>query len=287
MKGRILYAKPYAESKIEELKVRVEKLNKTPKLVIIRVEGDEASERYVRNKNKRADEVGIEHETILFPSDVSQEEVKNKIEELNSDDNVDGILLQLPLPKHLDEHYLMNLIDVEKDVDGLTYINIGKLTQRQECNIACTPLGICSLLEFYGINLKGKSVLIINDSVIVGRSLAMLLLNKQATPTIAHIHTKNLKDKIKRADIIVSATGQLRFLNADDFVEGQIIVDVSINVNELGKLEGDVDKSDYDKLIEKNVSIVPVPGGIGVTTVISLIENVIEVVERREIKGEI
>lgn len=283
MKGRMLYAKPYAESKIEELKQRVEKLNKTPKLVIIRVEGDEASERYVKNKNKRADEVGIEHETILFPSDVSQEEVKNKIEELNSDDNVDGILLQLPLPKHLDEHYLTNQICPMKDVDGFTIWNSGLLALGQPNLVSCTPKGIIGLLKYYNIDLKGKDVLIINSSNIVGKPLSQLLLIEGATPTIAHIHTQNLKEKIKRADIIVTATGQLRFLNADDFVKGQIIVDVSINVNELGKLEGDVDKRDYDKLTERNIDIVPVPGGVGVTTVISLIENVIEVVERREV----
>ena len=280
----IFYAKPYVDMKIEELKTRVNNLKRKPKLVILRVDGDEASERYVRNKNKRADEVGIEHETILFPQDISQEEVENKIKELNSDDSVDGILLQLPLPKHLDEHYLTNQICPLKDVDGFTIWNSGLLALGQPNLVSCTPKGIIGLLKYYNIDLKGKDVLIINSSNIVGKPLSQLLLIEGATPTIAHIHTQNLKEKIKRADIVVTATGQFRFLNADDFVEGQIIVDVSINVNEFGKLEGDVDKRDYDKLTERNVDIVPVPGGVGVTTVISLIENVIEVVERREIK---
>lgn len=280
----ILYAKPYAEMKVEELKKRVEKLKRKPKLVIIRVEGDEASERYVRNKNKRADEVGIDHETILFPQDVSQKEVIEKIDELNFDTSVDGILLQLPLPKHLDEHYLTNRIFHTKDVDGFTVQNSGLLALGQPNLVSCTPKGVVGLLKFYDVDLKGKDVLVINASNIVGKPLANLLLVEGATPTIAHIHTKDLKEKIKRADIIITATGQLRFLNADDFVEGQIIVDVSINVNEFGKLEGDVDKRDYDKLNEKGCSIVPVPGGIGVTTVISLIENVIEVAENKRLK---
>ena len=280
----LLYAKPYVKMKVEELKKRVAKLKRKPKLVIIRVEGDEASERYVRNKNKRADEVGIDHETILFPQDVSQKEVIEKIDELNFDTSVDGILLQLPLPKHLDEHYLTNRMFYTKDVDGFTVQNSGLLALGQPNLVSCTPKGVVGLLKFYDVDLKGKDVLVINASNIVGKPLANLLLVEGATPTIAHIHTKDLKEKIKRADIIITATGQLRFLNADDFVEGQIIVDVSINVNEFGKLEGDVDKRDYDKLTERNIDIVPVPGGVGVTTVISLIENVIEIVERRENK---
>ena len=278
----IFYAKPYVDMKIEELKNRVKNLKRKPKLVIIRVDGDEASERYVRNKNKRADEVGIDHETILFPQNVSNKEVIDKIEELNFDDNVDGILLQLPLPKHLDEHYLTNKINPMKDVDGFTIYNSGLLALGQPNLVSCTPLGIVNLLKFYNVDLKGKDVLIINASNIVGKPLANLLLIEGATPTIAHIHTENLKDKIKKADIIVTATGQLRFLNADDFVENQIIVDVSMNVNEFGKLEGDVNKKDYDKLNEKGCSIVPVPGGVGQTTVISLIENVVEIAERLE-----
>ena len=282
----IFYAKPYVDMKIEELKNRVKNLKRKPKLVIIRVDGDEASERYVRNKNKRADEVGIDHETILFPQDVSNKEVIDKIEELNFDDNVDGILLQLPLPKHLDEHYLTNKINPMKDVDGFTVYNSGLLALGQPSLVSCTPKGIISLLKFYNVNLKGKDVLIINASNIVGKPLANLLLIEGATPTIAHIHTEDLKDKIKKADIIVTATGQLRFLNADDFVENQIIVDVSMNLNEFGKLEGDVNKKDYDKLNEKGCSIVPVPGGIGQTTVISLIENVVEIVERLENSNE-
>ena len=284
VEGVLMYAKPYVDSKIEELKERVEKLNKKPKLVIIRANNDEPSERYIRNKIKKCEEVGVLSEIIRYDENVTQEEIKNKIEELNSDDEVCGILLQLPIYEHLDSDYLIDQICPYKDVDSLSSWNLGKLLKGEENVASCTPFGAIELLKFYGIDLKGKDCLVINSSVIVGRPLSQLLLKEKATPTIAHIDTKNLKNKIKLADIVFTATGQLRFLNADDFVEGQIIVDVSINVNELGKLEGDVDKSSYDKLTERNIDIVPVPGGVGVTTVISLIENVIEVVERRENK---
>lgn len=282
VEGVLMYAKPYVDSKIEELKERVEKLNKRPKLVIIRVEGDKASERYVRNKNKMCDEIGILNETILLPNDVTQEEVKDKIMELNNDVECSGVLLQLPLPKHLDEKYLLDQICPYLDVDCLSSWNIGKLLKGEEYVQSCTPKGIVGLLKFYGVDLKGKDVLIVNDSTIVGRPLALLMLKEKATPTIAHIETKNLKDKIKRADIVVLATSNANFVGADDFVKGQVIVDVSINVGADGKLCGDVVKSDYNKLLKKGCLITPVPLGIGQTTVLSLMENVIEIAEKRE-----
>ena len=278
----ILYAKGYVEEKIEELKVRVRNLKRTPKLCIIRVEGDPASERYVRNKNKRADEVGIEHETILFPQDISQEEVENKIKELNSDDSVDGILLQLPLPKHLDENYLTNQICPLKDSDGFTIYNMGRLALGEPLNVACTPAGIISFLEYNKVELKGKDVCIVNASNIVGKPLAYLFLQKGATPTICHINTKNVKEKIKQSDIVVLATGNADFVTVDDLVEGQIVIDVSINFNSEGKMCGDIRKSDYDKLVEKGVDFSPVPNGVGQLTVIALIEQTVEIAERKE-----
>lgn len=283
MKGRMLYAKPYAESKIEELKIRVEKLNKTPKLVVLNVEGDMASERYIRNKNRRCDEVGIKHETIVFPNNVSQEVVENKIKELNLDDSVTGVLLQLPLPKHLDEFYLTNLIDVEKDVDGFCIENTGLLALGRPNIISCTPRGCVDLLKYYGIELKGKTCLVINSSCIVGKPLANLLLIEKATPIVAHIHTQNLKEMIKQVDIIFTATGNLKFLHANDFLPNQIVVDIAINFNdETGKLEGDVDKSSYSLMEEKGIYYTPVPGSIGVMTVLSLITNIVEVAEKKE-----
>lgn len=284
VEGVLMYAKPYVDSKIEELKERVEKLNKRPKLVIIRANNDEPSERYIRNKIKKCEEVGVLSEIIRYDENVTQEEIKNKIEELNSDDEVCGILLQLPIYKHLDSDYLIDQICPYKDVDCLSSWNLGKLLKGEEDVASCTPFGAIELLKFYGIDLKGKDCLVINSSVIVGRPLSQLLLKEKATPTIAHIDTKNLKNKIKLADVVFTATGQLRFLNANDFSDNTTIVDISINVNEQGKLEGDVDKRDYIELLRKGCSIVPVPFGIGMTTVISLIENCIKLAERREEK---
>ena len=278
----ILYAKPYVDMKIEKLKERVKRLDKKPKLVIIRANNDEPSERYIKNKIKKCEEVGISSEIIRYTENITQEEIKNKIEELNSDENVTGILLQLPIYNHLDDKRLLDEICPYKDPDSLSSWNLGKIIKNEITVSSCTPNGCIQLLKYYNVDLKGKDCLIINDSVIVGRPLAMLLLNERATPTIAHIHTKNLKEKIKNADIVFTATGQLRFLNASDFSPSTIIVDISINVNEQGKLEGDVTKIDYDKLLIKKCSITPVPGSIGQTTVISLIENVVRLAERNK-----
>ena len=278
----LLYAKPYVEDKIKELKNRVDKLEYTPKLVILRVDGDKASEKYVNNKVKRCEEVGIESEVILFDNDVAQEVVARKIVELNNSIDVTAILLQLPIPKHLNEGYLTNLIDPLKDVDGFTIKNTGKLSLGLDCNTACTPRGIIDLLKFYDIEIEGSDVLIINRSNIIGKPLAQLFLKENATVTIVHSKTKNLEDKIKCADIVVTAVGKANFLQASSFSDNTTIIDVSINFNEDGRICGDVTKSDYDALINKNCNITPVPGGIGQTTVISLIEQTIEIAERLE-----
>ena len=275
----ILYAKPYVDMKIEELKERVKKLDKKPKLVIIRVECDDASERYVRNKEKMCKEVGIESETVLLPNDVEESVVKDKIEELNSDENVTGILLQLPLPKHLDEHYLTNQICPYKDTDGFTIYNMGRLALGNPLNVACTPRGIINFLKFNNIELKGKDVCIVNASNIVGKPLAHLFLQEDATPTICHKESKDVKFKIKQADIVVLATGNADFVTVDDLVTGQIVVDVSINFKN-GKLCGDIKKEDYDKLVEKGVDFSPTPNGVGQLTVLTLIEQTVETAKK-------
>ncbi|MBQ2407798.1 MAG: bifunctional 5,10-methylenetetrahydrofolate dehydrogenase/5,10-methenyltetrahydrofolate cyclohydrolase, partial [Bacilli bacterium] len=230
--GKLLITKDYVTTKIEELKNKVDKLNKKPKLVIVRVNDDEPSERYIRNKIKRCEEVGIISEIIKFNEKVTQEEVKNKIKELNEDETVTGILLQLPIYKHLNEEELLDLINPKKDVDALTSCNLGKMVKAENIISSCTPYGAIELLKFHNINLEGKDCLIISRSVIVGRPLSQLLLNEGATVTIAHSKTKNLKEKIKNADIVFTACGKLRFLNADDFSPNTTIVDISINVNE-------------------------------------------------------
>ena len=278
----ILNAKPFVEFKINEMKERVANLLSPPVLALIRVGNDPASVKYVNNKIKRCQEVGIISEVHELSEDATQRDVARLINRLNNNYNVTAILLQLPLPDHLDENYLTNLIKPEKDVDGFTATNTGKLSLGMDCNVACTPKGIIDLLKFNEIELESKDVVIVNASNIVGKPLAQLFLQEKATPTVCHIKTKNLKEKVKNADIVVLATGNANFLGADDFSDNTVIVDVSINFDENGKMCGDVVKADYDKLVEKGCSITPVPGGIGQCTVIALLENTIIIKEREE-----
>lgn len=277
----LLEAKPYVEKKLEELKERVSKLDKKPVLAIIQVVGDSASDTYVQNKLKRCREVGVDTHLYYYLDPVTNERIADKIKELNSDDNVTGILLQLPLPEHLDEHYLTNLISPEKDVDGFTELNTGKLSQGVfgDSLVPCTPKGILELLKFYDISLDGKDVLIINRSNIVGRPLAQLFLHENATVTIAHSHTQNLKEKIKQADIVVTGVGIPNFLRYDDFTEGTTIIDVSCNYHN-GKMCGDIKKTSYGYLSTVG-NLTPVPGGVGQTTVISLLDNVVTIAENK------
>ena len=277
----LLDARKIVEKKIVELKNRVDKLEKKPKLVIIRIGDDFASGKYVANKIKRCSEVGIDSQIIHLEENITQLEVEKTILKLNDDKNITGILLQLPNPKHLDEDYLTNLIKDEKDVDGFTIANMGKLSLGLDGNIACTPRGVITLLKEFNIDIESKDVLIINRSNIVGKPLAQLFLKENATVTIAHSKTKNLKQKIALSDIVVSAVGKANFLSADDFEDNTTIIDVSINFNELGKMCGDVKKEDYDILInEKNCNLTPVPNGVGQMTVIELIEQTIEIAEK-------
>ena len=279
----LLDARELVVKKVDELKNRVDKLSKKPSLVIIRVGDDFASGKYVANKIKKCDEVGIDSKIIHFDGDVKQEVVEETILNLNKDEDITGILLQLPIPKHLDEDYLTNLIEDEKDVDGFTIGNMGKLSLGLESNVACTPRGIITLLKEFNIEIEGQDVLIINRSNIVGKPLAQLFLKENATVTIAHSKTKNLKEKIVLSDIVVTAVGKANFLRADDFKNNTTIIDVSINFNELGKICGDVAKEDYDVLVnEKQCNLTPVPNGVGQMTVIELIEQTIEIAEKRE-----
>jgi methylenetetrahydrofolate dehydrogenase (NADP+)/methenyltetrahydrofolate cyclohydrolase len=275
----ILYAKPFVEEKIIEFKERVSKLNKKPTLAIIQVEGNPASDKYVNNKLKRCKEVGVQADLYLLGRDTPSSEIEQIIDNLNSDDEVDGILLQLPLPDHLNEGYLTNQICPYKDVDGFTIYNTGALSLGMKCNIPCTPKGVIDLLKFYKIPIASKDVLIINRSNIVGKPLAQLLLQENATVTMAHSRTKNLKQKIKNADIVVLGVGKADFLHDEDFSDDTIIIDISINFKN-GKMCGDVHKEDYEDLATR-CHITPVPNGIGQTTVISLIDNLITIVENK------
>lgn len=279
----LLDARQLVVKKVEELKQRVNRLNKKPSLVIIRIGEDFASGKYVANKIKKCEEVGIESKIIHLEENISQQIVEKTILDLNKDEKVTGILLQLPIPKHLDEEYLTNLIEDEKDVDGFTIGNMGKLSLGLDGNVACTPRGIITLLKEFKIDIEGKDVLIINRSNIVGKPLAQLFLKENATVTIAHSKTKNLKEKIKLSDIVVTAVGRSNFLEASDFSDNTTIIDVSINFDELGKMCGDVKKDDYDILVnKKQCNLTPVPNGVGQMTVIELIEQTIEIAEKRE-----
>ena len=273
----LLDGKKYAEAKVSELKERASKLPKKPMLAIIQVCGDAASDVYVQNKFKRCIEVGIIPKLFYFLDDTPQWKVEDKILELNRDNEITGILLQLPLPKHLDAEYLTNLIDPRKDVDGFTETNTGRLSLGKPGNIPCTAKGVIDMLDFYDISMEGKDVLIINRSDIVGKPLAQLFLQRNATVTIAHSKTENLKNKVKQADIVVTAVGKPNFLKYDDFKEGATVVDVSINfVN--GRMYGDVKKTSYGYL-QTLGNLTPVPGGVGQATVIALIDNVITIAE--------
>lgn len=273
----LLDGKKYAEAKVSELKERASKLPKKPMLAIIQVAGDIASDVYVQNKFKRCIEVGVVPKLFYFLDNVQQWQIQNKIYELNMDDEITGILLQLPLPDHLDAEYLTNLIDPRKDVDGFTETNTGRLSLGKPGNIPCTAKGVIDMLDFYDIPLEGKDVLIINRSDIVGKPLAQLFLQRNATVTVAHSKTQNLKEKVKQADIVVTAVGKPNFLKYDDFKEGATVVDVSINfVN--GRMYGDVKKTSYGYL-QTLGNLTPVPGGVGQATVIALIDNVITIAE--------
>ena len=281
----LLDARQLVTKKIEELKDRVNKLRKKPSLVIIRIGEDFASGKYVSNKIKKCEEVGIDSKIIHLNETVTQEDVQKIIIDLNKDEEVTGILLQLPIPNHLNEDYLTNLIEDEKDVDGFTIKNMGKLALNLDGNVACTPRGIITLLREFNIDIEGKDVLIINRSNIVGKPLAQLFLNENATVTIAHSKTKKLKEKIAASDIVVTAVGKPNFLRAQDFSDNTTIIDVSINFNELGKMCGDVSKEDYDIIVnEKQCHLTPVPNGVGQMTVIELIEQTIEIAEKGEKK---
>lgn len=281
----LLDARQLVTKKVVELKDRVNKLSKKPSLVIIRVGEDFASGKYVSNKVKKCEEVGISSKIIHLDENVSQDEVEKIIIDLNKDKDVTGVLLQLPIPKHLNEDYLTNLIEDEKDVDGFTIGNMGKLSLNLEGNVACTPRGIMTLLKEFKIDMEGKDVLIINRSNIVGKPLSQLFLQENATVTIAHSKTKNLKEKIAVSDIVVTAVGRANFLSAQDFSNNTTIIDVSINFNEAGKMCGDVSKEDYDVIVnEKQCHLTPVPNGVGQMTVIELIEQTIEIAEKGESK---
>jgi methylenetetrahydrofolate dehydrogenase (NADP+)/methenyltetrahydrofolate cyclohydrolase len=270
--GRIVAADIKQRLK-EEIDAVVTNGYRRPKLVIITVGDDPASKVYVRNKTKAAEEVGIEVEHRRFADDIEKDDVLNVIQYYNNEHLVDGIMVQLPLPKHLDERTIIDAISPKKDVDGLTTTNIGRLRSGQPGLRPCTAQGIIDLLDYYDIELDGKDVTIVGRSNIVGKPLADMMMAEGATVTQCHSHTRYLEVDTKRADILVSAIGKPRFLNDDYVAFGAVVIDVGINRDEEGKLCGDVD---FEEVEWKAQHITPVPGGVGPMTVAELMKNTVD-----------
>lgn len=274
--ANIINGKELAAKVRADLKLEVEELVKQgikPKLAVIMVGNDSASAVYVRNKSKACNEIGIEFEEFLLEENTTREELLNLIEKLNNREDVHGILLQSPIPKHLDIREAFNAINYKKDVDGFHPINVGKLAIGEDCFISCTPAGVMEMLQEYNIQIEGKHAVVIGRSNIVGKPLAQCLLNKNATVTTCHSRTQNLEQITKQADILVAAIGKSKFVTANMVKEGAVVIDVGINRNEAGKLVGDVDFEEVEKLASY---ITPVPGGVGPMTIAMLMKNVVK-----------
>ena len=271
--GKELSAKMKA-AMAEEVKTFPEKYGRVPHLAVILVGDNPASVSYVTGKAKASEEVGIKNSTIRREATISEEELLGLIAELNADDTVDGILVQLPLPKHISEDKVIAAIDVKKDVDGFHPANVAALWQKQPCTLPCTPKGIIRMMQTAGVEMAGKEAVVIGRSNIVGLPVSKLLLDQNATVTIAHSRTKNLAEVTRRADILVVAIGRPKFVTADMVSEGTVVIDVGVNRDpETGKLCGDVDFA----AIEPKASVItPVPGGVGPMTITCLMENTIE-----------
>lgn len=279
MAAKILNGKYVAEKIRHDLSIKVknikDKTGRVPGLAVVLVGDDPASKTYVSMKEKACKQVGIYSEVYKLKADAQEHELLKLIHQLNSDEKIDGILVQLPLPGHIDEKKIIDAIKPEKDVDGFHPVNIGKLLINEKGFIPCTPYGIIKLMDYYGIEIEGKNAVVVGRSNIVGKPLAVLLLHRNATVTICHSRTKNLPDITKKADILVAAVGKARIITSDMVKEGAVVIDVGINRIE-GKLRGDVD---YEKVKEKASWITPVPGGVGPMTITMLLNNTIEAID--------
>lgn len=279
---KLINGKEISTKTKDAIKAEIEEIRKTgkrvPKLAVILVGDNQASQVYVRNKEKACAYVGMESLRINKDATMSEEELLKLIDELNHDDSVDGILVQLPLPKTIDEEKVLKAIAPEKDVDGFHPANIAKLFLNEEGFIPCTPYGMMVMLEEIGYDLDGKEVVVVGRSNIVGKPVALLALHHNATVTIAHSHTKNLQEVTSRADVLIAAIGKAKFFTADYVKEGAVVLDVGMNRDENGKLCGDVD---FDDVKEKVAAITPVPGGVGPMTIAMLMKNTLLSYKRR------
>lgn len=267
---KIIDGKALASTLRVKLKEKLDKLPHKPGLAVVIVGNDPASQIYVRNKIRACEEVGVRSYSYALAESATQAEVEALLDKLAKDDEVNGILLQLPLPKGLDAESAMAHIPVEKDVDGFSAHNLGLLTLHKEQVVACTPLGVMKMLENEGIDLTGKHAVVLGRSETVGKPMAMLLLNANATVTVCHSRTENLQAICKQADVLVSAVGKAKFVTADMIKEGAVVIDIGMNRDENGKLCGDVD---FENVKQKASYITPVPGGVGPMTITMLLYN--------------
>ena len=264
--------------KLKDEVIELKNADINPKLAVIMVGDDKASKVYVKNKSKACEDVGIEYEEYILPEKTKMEELLELIEKLNNDETVHGILVQSPLPKGLDANEAFRTISPKKDVDGFNPINVGKLSLNQDCFVSCTPYGIIKMLEAYNIEIEGANAAIIGRSNIVGKPLAQCLLNKNATVTICHSKTKNLKEITKQADIVIAAIGKAEFVTEDMVKNGATVIDVGINRMDDGKLLGD---TDFENIKNKASYITPVPGGVGPMTIAMLMHNVVKAAKQQ------
>ena len=280
MSAQLLDGKVMSEVLRGEIAVRVAALKEKgvhPGLAVILVGEDPASQIYVRNKGIGCEQVGIHSVTIRMPETTTQEELESQIRQLNADESIHGILVQLPLPRHLDEAAALAVIVPEKDVDGFHIQNAGKLLNGLNGVVACTPKGALEMIRRTGVDLSGKEAVVVGRSNIVGKPMAMLLLQQNCTVTVCHSRTADLAAHTRRADVLVAAVGKAKFITADMVKPGAIVIDVGINRLENGKVVGDVD---FDAVKEVASWITPVPGGVGRMTITMLLENTVEAAEK-------
>jgi methylenetetrahydrofolate dehydrogenase (NADP+)/methenyltetrahydrofolate cyclohydrolase len=280
MMAIILDGKVVSQKIKDELKLRAAKLaegGKPAALSVIIVGDDPASRVYENGKKRDCEEIGIHTEEYALPADATEAEVLAKVIELNNRADISGILVQLPLPKHINEEKIINSINPEKDVDAFHPTNVGKIMIGNHDFLPCTPAGVMAMLDAYDISVEGKECVVIGRSNIVGKPQAMLLLHKNGTVTICHSRTKNLADVTRRADIIVVAIGRAEFLTGDMIKDGAVVIDVGMNKNADGKLVGDVN---FAECCQKASAITPVPGGVGLMTRAILMENTIKAAEK-------
>ena len=273
---QIIDGKKISQEIKDELREKVtafKEQGKTFTLAVIQVGNDPASSVYVNNKKKACAYIGIESRSYELPQETTEEELLDLVRELNEDNTVGGILVQLPLPEHIDEDKVLLAISPEKDVDGFHPMNVGNLSIGRPSFVSCTPAGIIQLLKRSGVEIQGKECVVLGRSNIVGKPMAMLLLRENGTVTVCHSRTKNLKEITKRADILVVAIGKPKFVDASYVKEGAVVIDVGIHRNEDNKLCGDVD---FDSVAPHTSAITPVPGGVGPMTIAMLMNNCVE-----------